>query len=51
MHWPITDTYNETWKAFEKLYADKRVRAIGVSNFEPHHLDDLIAHALRCAPR
>lgn len=45
VHWPITDTYQETWKAFEKLYADKRVRAIGVSNFEPHHLDDLIAGA------
>ncbi|MDA3950469.1 MAG: aldo/keto reductase [Spirochaeta sp.] len=45
VHWPITDTYKETWKAFEKLYADKRVRAIGVSNFEPHHLDDLIASA------
>ncbi|MFP4153022.1 MAG: aldo/keto reductase [Alkalispirochaeta sp.] len=45
VHWPVPSLFKETWKAFEKLYADKRVRAIGVSNFEPHHLDDLIADA------
>ena len=35
IHWQSlkTDKYVETWKAFEQLYADKRVRAIGVSNF------------------
>ncbi|MEU4606766.1 aldo/keto reductase [Kribbella sp. NPDC023972] len=35
IHWQSLkkDKYVETWKAFEQLYADKRVRAIGVSNF------------------
>lgn len=35
IHWqsPKRNLYVETWKAFEQLYADKRVRAIGVSNF------------------
>lgn len=44
IHWPapIRDHYLETWRAFERLYADHRVRAIGVSNFEPHHLRRLL---------
>ena len=45
IHWPGKDKYKETWKAFEKLYKDGRVRAIGVSNFLVHHLEDLIATA------
>jgi diketogulonate reductase-like aldo/keto reductase len=40
IHWPTParDLYLETWRAFEKLYADGQVRAIGVSNFQPEHL-------------
>ncbi|MFF5435994.1 aldo/keto reductase [Streptomyces achromogenes] len=40
IHWPLPsrDAYVDTYKAFEKLYADERVRAIGVSNFLPEHL-------------
>ena len=41
IHWPVPGKYNETWRALEKLYADKRIRAIGVSNFMKHHLEDL----------
>ena len=43
IHWPqpMYDQYIETWKAFERLYEEKRVRAIGVSNFEPEHLERL----------
>lgn len=41
IHWPGKDRYVETWKAFEKLYREGRVRAIGVSNFLPHHLETL----------
>ena len=45
IHWPAPekDLYVETWKALEKLYAENKVRAIGVSNFQPDHLDKLIA--------
>ncbi|MET9775903.1 aldo/keto reductase [Streptomyces sp. NPDC006367] len=44
IHWPLPaqDRYVDTYKAFEKLYADGRVRAIGVSNFLPEHLERLI---------
>jgi methylglyoxal/glyoxal reductase len=45
IHWPGVDKYKETWKAIEKLYKDGRVRAIGVSNFHVHHLEDLIRDA------
>jgi 2,5-diketo-D-gluconate reductase A len=40
VHWPLPDVgdYVETWKAMEKIYAGGRVKAIGVSNFQPHHL-------------
>ncbi len=45
IHWPGKDKYKETWKALEKLYKDGRVRAIGVSNFKIHHLEDLMSSA------
>ncbi|MBO8163492.1 MAG: aldo/keto reductase [Brevibacillus sp.] len=43
VHWPVKGKYKETWKALEKLYKDGYVRAIGVSNFQIHHLQDLMA--------
>ena len=42
IHWPVSGKYKETWKALEHLYAEKRIRAIGVSNFMQHHLQDLL---------
>lgn len=45
IHWPVQGKYKDTWRAMEKLYKDGRIRAIGVSNFQPHHLDDLLADA------
>ncbi|UNL85499.1 aldo/keto reductase [Priestia koreensis] len=45
IHWPVEGKYKETWKALEKLYKDGRVRAIGVSNFHVHHLQDLLEDA------
>jgi diketogulonate reductase-like aldo/keto reductase len=45
VHWPVAGKYGDTWRALEKLYKDGRVRAIGVSNFLRHHLEDL----LQCA--
>jgi 2,5-diketo-D-gluconate reductase A len=43
IHWPSPhrDKYVETWKAFERLLADGRVRSIGVSNFQQAHLQRL----------
>lgn len=45
VHWPVpaVDRYVETWRALERLAADGRVRAIGVSNFTPEHLRRLLA--------
>jgi 2,5-diketo-D-gluconate reductase A len=45
IHWPLPmfDQYVETWRAFERLLADGRVRSIGVSNFEISHLERLLA--------
>ncbi len=45
IHWPTParGRYVDTYKAFEKLHADGRIRAVGVSNFLPEHLAHLIA--------
>ncbi len=42
VHWPGKDKFLDTWKAFEELYAGKKIRAIGVSNFMTHHLEVLL---------
>lgn len=53
IHWPNPIKFRddwatsnaETWRAFEKLYRDGRIRAIGISNFLPHHIDELLKTA------
>jgi len=47
IHWPKPSLgrYVETWRALEKVYADGRVRAIGVSNFQADHLRRLLDEA------
>lgn len=40
IHWPKA-LNKETWKALEKLYKEGKVRAIGVSNFKEHHIEEL----------
>lgn len=44
IHWPVPakDAYLDTYRAFEKIYADGRAKAIGVSNFLPEHLERLL---------
>jgi 2,5-diketo-D-gluconate reductase A len=45
IHWPLParDEYISTWKTFERLQAEGKVRSIGVSNFKPAHLERLFA--------
>jgi diketogulonate reductase-like aldo/keto reductase len=47
IHWPTParDLYLDTWRAFERLAADGRIRAAGVSNFQPAHLRRLLDHS------
>jgi 2,5-diketo-D-gluconate reductase A len=45
IHWPMParDRYVDTWRALERIYADGRARAIGVSNFTVAHLERVLA--------
>lgn len=53
IHWPnVQGTKEEwekmnqsTWRALEKFYEEGRIKAIGVSNFKPHHLESLMKEA------
>jgi diketogulonate reductase-like aldo/keto reductase len=53
IHWPnpiaFRDNWQEanagTWKAFEELYNAGRIRSIGISNFHPHHIEELMKTA------
>lgn len=44
IHWPARE-FISRWKAFETLYEEGRVKAIGVSNFLKHHIETLMEHA------
>jgi 2,5-diketo-D-gluconate reductase A len=47
IHWPVPsqDKYVDTWLAFQEVLKDGRVKGIGVSNFQPAHLDKLAANS------
>ncbi|MBZ9534067.1 aldo/keto reductase [Cytobacillus oceanisediminis] len=45
IHWPKEGKYKEAWRALETLYKAGKVRAIGVSNFQIHHLEELMKDA------
>lgn len=45
IHWPVEGKYKEAWRALETLYKEGKVKAIGVSNFQVHHLEDLLKDA------
>ena len=42
LHWPFGDYYS-AWRDFERLYKEGKTRSVGVSNFNPDRLLDLIA--------
>lgn len=44
LHWPVPGRRLDAWRALESLLAAGRVRAIGVSNFMPWHLEELLRH-------
>ncbi len=54
IHWPVPNTFREdyiaknaeTWRAMEKLYQEGRCRAIGISNFKVHHIEELMETAV-----
>ncbi len=53
MHWPVPNTFKEnyveknieTWRAMERLYLDGKCRAIGISNFKVHHVNEIMQGA------
>lgn len=45
IHWPVEGKFKDAWRALETLYKDGRVKAIGVSNFHIHHLEELMQDA------
>lgn len=45
IHWPVKDCVKHTWQVMEDFVRQGKVRLIGVSNFNPNHLDDLLAYA------
>jgi diketogulonate reductase-like aldo/keto reductase len=45
VHWPVEKIRQESWRAMEKLLADGKTRAIGVSNYTVAHVEELLARA------
>jgi len=45
IHWPVKGKYTATWKVMEEIYRSGRAKAIGVSNFLQHHLEDIFGIA------
>lgn len=45
IHWPVKGKFKDSWRALEEVYKKGKVRAIGVSNFLQHHLEDLLQDA------
>ena len=43
VHWPVKGCYQETWHEMETIYHSGRAKAIGVSNFQVHHLEDVLS--------
>ncbi|MBN1440514.1 MAG: aldo/keto reductase [Anaerolineales bacterium] len=42
VHWPVQGCYLETWRAMERIHQSGRAKAVGVSNFLVHHLEDIL---------
>lgn len=44
-HWAVLETFKDTYRAIERLYDEKLIRATGVSNHHQHHLEEIFAKA------
>lgn len=45
IHWPVKDCVRFTWEIMESYVKAGKIRSIGVSNFNPHHLEELLSYA------
>lgn len=45
IHWPGNDSFKDSYLALEQLYKEGKIKAIGVSNFQIHHLETLMEFA------
>jgi len=45
IHWPGDDSFKDSYMALEQLYKEGKIKAIGVSNFQIHHLEELAKFA------
>ncbi|PIC64636.1 aldo/keto reductase [Sporosarcina sp. P13] len=45
IHWPVEGKFIEAWQALETLYIEGKVKAVGVCNFQIHHLEELMKDA------
>ena len=45
IHWPVNGCVKDTWQVMEEYVRNGLVRSIGISNFNRHHLDDLLSYA------
>jgi len=43
VHWPVKGFYQETWQVMQKIQQSGRAKSIGVSNFQIHHLKDILS--------
>ena len=42
IHWPVKGKYVESWKKMEQIYKSGKARAVGISNFNIHHIKDIL---------
>ena len=45
IHWPVAGKIRETWEVMEEYVDNGKLRAIGLSNINPHHVDELLSYA------
>jgi len=43
IHWPVRNVYVESWKKMEEIYKSGKAKAVGISNFNIHHIEDIMA--------